>query len=306
MSSCARKTRFLKNNLFLLYYFLFSVLSPIFYHTLYEKMDLSKVGIVSHPKLEAGPVQKVIDLLSDLDLVLDPATKEKVNGGHEEKEINQMRVDVVIALGGDGTVLWTIKQLPENVKVLPINAGRIGYMAEYSLQEVRQAIERLLARDFHIEERRKLEIEDIGCFLNELILYPTRPAKLLEFNVWVSEERIMHLRCDGILVSTPTGSTAYSFSMGNPIIHPSLSAYLLAPIWPLVRDEPTILVPDELEAKIEVLDPSHDVNVILDGQVEETLKPGSKVKVKRCEDLVKFVRFDPNHSLHYLNIRERK
>ncbi|OYT53556.1 MAG: hypothetical protein B6U72_05485 [Candidatus Altiarchaeales archaeon ex4484_2] len=269
-------------------------------------MQISRVGVISNPKLDPGKIKTIVECLDsgDVTLYFDPHTAEKIN--QKPTDADSMDVDVVVLVGGDGTFLWAASKVKPDTLLLPINAGGVGYLSEISLDTAGDGIQKLLRGDFHVEKRMKLSVGERYEILNEAIISTTLPATLLEFNLILDGSETINLKSDGILVSTPTGSTAYSFSLGNPIIHPHTKAYIVSPISPLRRDRAAIVVPSTTVLTVELVQEEGDANLILDGQCRETLPAGTSMVFRESEHTADFVRFSGDFSHHYVNIWERR
>ncbi|MEA1924738.1 MAG: NAD(+)/NADH kinase [Candidatus Altiarchaeota archaeon] len=269
-------------------------------------MQISRVGVISNPQLDPGKIKTVVDCLSsaDVSLYFDPHTAEKIN--QKPTDAGSMDVDAAVLVGGDGTFLWAASKLKPDTLLLPINAGDVGYLSEISLDTVDEGIKKLLGGDFHVEKRMKLSVGERYEILNEAIISTTLPATLLEFNLILDGSETINLKSDGILVSTPTGSTAYSFSLGNPIIHPHTNAYIVAPISPLRRDQAAMVLPSKTVLTVELVQKGGDANLILDGQCREKLPAGTSLIFRESEHTADFVRFSGAFTHRYVNIWKRR
>ncbi len=269
-------------------------------------MRISRVGVISNPKLDTGKIKNIIGYLDSggVTLCFDPHTAEKIN--QKPTEVDSMRVDVAVLVGGDGTFLWAASKLKPDTLLLPINAGAVGYISEISLDTAGEGIKKLLQGDFHVEKRMKLSVGGRYEILNEAIIYTFLPATLLEFNLILDGSETINMKSDGILVSTPTGSTAYSFSLGNPVIHPHTRAYIVSPISPLRRDQAAIVLPSTSVLEVELVQERGDANLILDGQRREKLSAGTSIVFRESEYTADFVRFSEEFSHRYVNIWGRR
>ncbi len=269
-------------------------------------MQISRVGVISHPKTEPQKVKGIIEKLESekISLYPDPYTAEKTN--QQSVDVKEMDVDAAVILGGDGTTLWSAVNLKPGTLILPINAGEVGYLSEINIDKAAAGIDRLLKGDFSVEKRMKLKANNKYECLNEVIIYPSDPATLMEFNVSLDNKESINYRSDGILVSTPTGSTAYSFSLGNPVMHPDTKAYIISPICPLIRDQAAVVVPDGIKAEIKLLREDKEANLIIDGISVQKLSEGDITLVEVSENTADFIRFNKNFSYHYVNIHERR
>jgi len=269
-------------------------------------MRISRVGIISNPQLDPEKIKTVVECLDsgNVSIYFDPHTAEKIN--QKPTDACNMDVDAAVLVGGDGTFLWAASKLKPDTLLLPINAGDVGYLSEITLDKACDGIKKMLEGGFHIEKRMRLSVGGRYEILNEAIISTTLPATLLEFNLILDGSETINLKGDGILVSTPTGSTAYSFSLGNPVIHPNTQAYIVSPISPLRRDQAAIIVPSKTVLTVELVAKEGDANLILDGQCSEKLPAATSLEFRESENTADFVRFNENFSHHYANIWRRR
>ena len=199
--------------------------------------------------------------------------------------------DVVIVVGGDGTILRTIQQMPKPAPVLGINWGEVGFLADLEPQEALEFV-RKLPRGFSVEERMRIVLlKDricLGVALNETLIVTSRPAKMLRFSILVDGIPTEEFRADGLLISTPTGSTAYAMSAGGPIVDPRIQGFLLVPLAPyLLSSRPHLISSDRvLEIRLESTKPA---NLVIDGQQTIDLGIEGLIEVKRAQHPALFV-----------------
>ncbi len=216
----------------------------------------------------------------------------KVLGG---KTIGQMQVDLIVTVGGDGTVLKAAREMPQpDIPILGVNVGRRGYLTEVDPPGFDEALTRWSRGDFQLEKQWKLSVfrgdELLGEGLNEALMTPSVPAKMLSVEATLGGRRLYSARADGVIVSTPTGSTAHSFSAGGPIIESSLSAFVLGFIAPL-QPVHAIVVPSSKTLRVKVDSPSPDANVSIDGKVQGKVKLGESLTFRKSANNTLFVRF---------------
>ena len=212
------------------------------------------------------------------------------------KPLRQMDIELLITLGGDGTVLKAAKELRRpKTPILAVNMGRRGYLTEVEPSEFEEKFTRWQKGDYQLEEQWKLSVfhQDrlVGEALNEALLLPTFPAKMLNLHLLLGGKSVFQARADGIIVSTPTGSTAHSFSAGGPVLETSMdsvSLTLMAPLQP-VR---SIVVPVKAAPSLRVAEPGPSANLVIDGRLEKEVKIGHSLSFKRSVNSTFFVRFD--------------
>lgn len=265
-------------------------------------MKPSKIGIISHPRIDSCLVSEVADCLKEagLRLFFDPVSAKKV--GRKKTEVNKMLVDVAFVFGGDGTILWVVSRICGNPLILGVNTGKVGYLAEITPNEVKKKIKNIIDGRFWVDERTKLLVDNKFSVLNEVLVISKDPATLLDFRVSLDGVEVAHFRADGVMVSTPTGSTGYSLSAGGPILHPSVSAYIITPLNPFLRAQMPLVVPDDSVTEIELLREDREASLILDGQSAGVIKPTKSVVVCKSNEKVRFIRFSADFKQKQLNV----
>lgn len=209
----------------------------------------------------------------------------------EGYSITEGDADAVIVIGGDGTILRTIQQMERPIPVIGINWGEVGFLADLEPSEALEFIKKMPC-GFSVEERMRISLSNNNsCFgnaLNEALIVTTRPAKMLKFSVIVDGVTTEQFRADGLLISTPTGSTAYAMSAGGPIVDPRIQGFLLVPLAPyLLSSRPHLISSDRnLEIKMES---SKSANLVIDGQKTIELGTLMTINVKRSEHPALFV-----------------
>ena len=199
--------------------------------------------------------------------------------------IADAQADAVIVIGGDGTILRTIQQMERPIPVIGINWGEVGFLADLEPFEALEFIKKMPG-GFSVEKRMRISLSnDTTCWgnaLNEALIVTTRPAKMLKFSVIVDGVTTEQFRADGLLISTPTGSTAYAMSAGGPIVDPRIQGFLLVPLAPyLLSSRPHLISSDRnLEVKLESSKPA---NLVIDGQKTIELGTLMTITVKRSE-----------------------
>jgi NAD+ kinase len=208
-------------------------------------------------------------------------------------------IDVLITLGGDGTMLRGARFLSgRQVPILGINTGRVGFLTCCSVNELTESLERMTANEHRIEPRMALETytqhgagQPPFRALNDVVLHKGGFARVVRLSVSVNEEIIAQYAADGIVVSTPTGSTAYNLSAGGPVVVPTVESMILTPISAhSLAVRPVVLPPTAL-IRVEAFDGPEELMVTIDGQVGATVPPHDTLVVRRAEAPVLIVRF---------------
>jgi len=216
----------------------------------------------------------------------------KIAGG---KPLRRMEVELLVTLGGDGTVLKAAKEmLKPKTPILAVNMGRRGYLTEVEPSEFEAAFTKWEKGDYELEQQWKLSVllqnRLLGEALNEALLLPTIPAKMLNLNLTLRGKQVFQARADGIIVSTPTGSTAHSFSAGGPVLETSmdsLSLTLIAPLQPVK----SIVVPVKAGVQLRVVEPGPSANLVIDGRLERQIGIGQSLSFRKSGNSTFFVRF---------------
>ena len=239
-------------------------------------------------------------------------------GGLSRNEV-AARSQLLVVLGGDGTLLSAARaSLPaengrEQTRSLPlfaVNLGGLGFLTAIKIDELYVQLERALHGDFRIAQRRMLHVERWRadrCLsshhaLNDVVLTKAEIARMIDLEVHVDHHFVCVYKADGLIVSTPTGSTAYSLSAGGPIMFPSVCATAITPICPHTLTNRPVIVPDESEIQVIALHESATYMTI-DGQVGEVLEPGDRVICRRSEHCISLVR--PPDMMFFDVLREK-
>jgi len=268
---------------------------------------VTKIGLVS--RLDGDDALKVALRLykgmtrKDLKVLPEEQLSQvaKLPGG---VPFSKMDADLIVTVGGDGTVLKTCMGIPKpETPILAVNMGRRGYLTEVDPENAMHAIESYLKGTCKREERTKLSItvegETTVDGLNEAVITSGTPSKMLHFMVSIDKSQLLEFRGDGLIVSTPTGSTAYSLSAGGPIVDNSVEAFVVTFICPLEHLTPLVLSMDN-RIKVELMDPKLKGTLVIDGRLQRELHPQTSVTITRSTHKAVFVRLGPIRSLRGL------
>jgi len=207
------------------------------------------------------------------------------------------QVDAIIVFGGDGTLLYAARLVGANgVPILGINLGSLGFLTEVKLDDVHEAFECLLSGNYQLEERMLLDVQVVRdgnkiahyLALNDAVINKGALARIIELKVSINEQPVLLTRADGLIVSTPTGSTAYSLAAGGPILYPTLEAFIIAPICPHTLTNRPVVVPDRDVLEV-CLQRGTDVMLTIDGQVGMPLLPHDCVHICRAKSTLRLV-----------------
>jgi NAD+ kinase len=209
------------------------------------------------------------------------------------------RADMVVVLGGDGTLISTARIIGErDIPILGVNLGSLGFLTEIALDELYPALEKCLCGDFHVSERIMLQavLERDGreiashLVLNDVVINKGALARIVDLKTTVNSLDLTTFKADGLIISTPTGSTGYSLSAGGPIINPTMNCIVITPICPHTLTNRPIVIDDGsvVAIKVNSLD-DKDIYLTLDGQVGLELRSGDRIQVAKAEHTAKLV-----------------
>jgi NAD+ kinase len=267
---------------------------------------VTRVGLVAKP--DAAQAQSVILRLVEffgrrgLSVVLEKETAGLVPAASvasARKSDLPGQVDLLIVLGGDGTLLSMARAVGDlGVPILGVNLGGLGFLTATTLDEMLPALERLLAGGMEIEERMMLSAalrrggQVLGEYiaLNDVVITKSAMSRIIDLSVSVGGRHAISYRADGLIISTPTGSTAYNLSAGGPILFPTMDAVVLTPIAPHTLSNRPIAVPGAQRIEVALL-VEQDVMLTMDGQVGVPLRERDVVEVQKASAPIRLVRF---------------
>ncbi|WP_231969295.1 NAD kinase [Polynucleobacter necessarius] len=283
-----------------------------------SKKAFSRVALVG--KYQAAGIEKRLNDLSKLlrglgcEVFLEAATAQHL--GLQEFSIKTAddfagAIDLVVVLGGDGTILGIGRQLAGNdVPLVGINMGRLGYMTDIPIQSVQVILPKILAGEYEADTRTLLDAVVIrngveinhALALNDVVVNRSGISGMVELAVHVNGSFMYNQRSDGLIVSTPTGSTAYALSAGGPILHPRVAGILLAPIAPHSLSNRPIVLPEDSLTIIEVVD-GREVIINFDMQSQTDLQTGDRIEVRQSQKTITLLH--PRSHSDYKTLREK-
>jgi NAD+ kinase len=263
-----------------------------------------RVGIVgpSH----ADGLDAALDVLQrdlarrDVDVLAEPRLLDRLPGAHE---LEPDEIDLLVTLGGDGTLLRGARLVAaRRIPVLGVNLGYLGFLTSISPAELADALPRVFQGDYWLDERFTLDARVVSgdgspgptfMALNDAVLHKGGFARVIRLAVYVGPEHqeVATYTADGIILSTPTGSTAYSLSAQGPVVHPAVDCILATPICPHTLVLRPLVLPATVEISVEVLSPSEELILTVDGQDGAGLHPADRLVVRRGSATVPLVRF---------------
>ncbi len=251
-------------------------------------------------------MQRLVPLLKDngFTLTLESLTAEALGETHDlpVTELNNLDTscDCLIVIGGDGIFLQAANQLiAKGIPLVGVNRGRLGFLTDIHPDEIHTKLLDVLTGHYRKETRLMLQsqradkgqTDALGFALNEFVLYSGAQAQMIEFEVYVDEQFVCHQRADGIILSTPTGSTAYSLSAGGPILRPGLDAIVLVPMFPHTLSLRPLVLPSSSQIEVKLRhDNAHEARISADGSDKGEIAPGQSLIVNKHPN--------PLHILH--------
>jgi NAD+ kinase len=284
---------------------------------------IRRVGVVAKPGLEriGAEVRDIVEWLSrrGVEAIIDARTAQQSGlerPGAPSREALPPLVDLILVLGGDGTLLGMADRVAQaglDTPILGVNYGTLGFLTEITLPDLYRALERTLDGTHDVDVRLMLDVRVIHhghlqsqhVALNDVTVSGGSLSRIVEFRVSVDDEFVARFNADGVIVSTPTGSTAYNLSAGGPIVHPAVEALVLNPIAPHTLAHRPIVIPVSSRVAIHPILKRDDdeAYATYDGQRGEQLAPGDIVAIARSERSMRLVRAFPRS--YYDVLREK-
>ncbi|MCK5825780.1 MAG: NAD(+)/NADH kinase [Desulfuromusa sp.] len=264
---------------------------------------LKKVGIyakTNHPDVEQIAATICARFkLEQIEVLLEDSLAEQIGqvNGHAGEEIPEL-VDLIIVLGGDGTLISVARLIGgRSVPIVGVNLGRLGFLTEVTRDELPEMLERLISGNYQVSDRMMLDAsiyrndQVVGQFtvLNDIVINKGALARIIDMETSVDGRHLTSYKADGLIISTPTGSTGYNLAAGGPIIYPDINSLLITPICPHMLTNRPIMVWSRSVIEIKVNFEDDVVFFTADGQVGRKLLPGDRVEVRRSEARTRLV-----------------
>lgn len=266
------------------------------------------IGITARSDIE-GLEQSILDLIAILQkskatILIDCKRCILPSLAPFGRYTKMQELDLLIVLGGDGTILRTIREMDDfSVPILSINRGTIGFLTEMNMKDAEAMLQEFLSGKGKTEERSLLQVQAkrgtetlwSGRVLNEAVIAQGAISRLIDLKTEVNGDPLAVFHADGVIIATPTGSTAYSLAAGGPIVHPQLKATIVTPINPHSFSQKPLVLPAENDVRITIMTKPNrfddvQVSLTLDGQTYVTLKGGDIVHAQIAKETVKFLR----------------
>jgi NAD+ kinase len=269
-----------------------------------DTAPIRTIGIISRPRREnlTAVVPGLLAWLAErgVKAEYDAETADALNDRSRMRTRAQLAAesDLLLVLGGDGTLLAAAREAaPRGVPILPINLGSLGFLTSFTVDELYPALTATLAQHLPASERILLRVELVRGgqviaeqrVLNEAVVNKSALARMIDVELHIEDEFICRYRADGLIVATPTGSTAYSLSAGGPIVHPSVESLLITPICPHMLSDRPLVVRDFAHIRISLGQHADSVFLTLDGQKGIPMNAGDFVRIERAAERLKLI-----------------
>lgn len=266
-------------------------------------MLIKKVGIIANITKEKSAAYTATlrewMLARGLEVYLEEGIAAKIGAlpGVDRMKLGSL-VDLLVVFGGDGTILRTARLVMDrDVPLVGINLGTFGYLTEVNLSEMFSAMEVILSGEVQIEKRMMLDVEmrgseesfREGTVLNDAVISRGNLSRIVELETSVDGRYLTTFKSDGLIISTPTGSTAYSLAAGGPIVFPELNSIIINPICPHTLTNRPIILHDNAEITVTLWTPEQGATLTLDGQVSFTIKSGDCVTIRKSQHVTTLV-----------------
>jgi len=271
-----------------------------------KNLSITKIGIVSLPdNKKAGSIIKKILVWSqknNLEIVMEKETAKIFSPQDSGGSISEIAdyVDIILLLGGDGTLLRTAQSIKSshNIPILGINLGSLGFLTEVTVEEMFPTLDYILKNGFSLDERMTLEasVYENGkkilqnSALNDIVIDKGNRNILIKLCAYVDDIWVNTFLCDGMIIATPTGSTAYSLSAGGSIVYPELHCILMTPICPHILTNRPIIIPDSAHIELSIQSKGENAFLSIDGQLKTQLSATNRVIITKSEKVIKLIR----------------
>jgi len=263
-----------------------------------------RIGILSRPRREqlSVVVPPLLQWLESrgIQTVLDEETAAALPSGSKGRARPAVAdaSQLLLVLGGDGTMLAAARlAAPRRIPILPINMGSLGFLTSFTLDELYPALEETLAGNSSVSQRVMLQTELVRAgsvlesqgALNDVVIHKGALARMIQLELSINSDFVCRYRADGLIVSSPTGSTAYSLSAGGPIVHPAVEAFVITPICPHMLTDRPLVVRDYCCLEVKLNGDAESVYLTLDGQRGIPLEPTDILRVQRAKDQLQLI-----------------
>src|SRR5271155_3226586 len=270
-----------------------------------QPAHFNKIGMIARPRKSnlATMVPPLLEWLAQrgITTLYDEETAASLPAGSTPGRTREQVAagsQLLLVLGGDGTLLAAARVAAMNgIPILPINMGSLGFLTSFTIEELYPALEETLAGRSSVSERVMLHVELLRAgrviehqhVLNEAVINKGALARMIELELRIDKEFVCRYRADGLIVATPTGSTAYSLSAGGPIVHPAVESFIITPICPHTLSDRPVVVRDSSSIELRLLANTESVFLTLDGQKGIVLQATDFVRIVRAQEILRLI-----------------
>jgi NAD+ kinase len=271
---------------------------------MYSGQTIQSIGIISRPRgsnlaVVVPPLLKWLRTRG-VQTHIDEETAKSLQDGSKGESLQRVAdaAQLLLVLGGDGTILAAARLAsPRGIPILPINMGSLGFLSSFTMEELHPALDDTLEGRFSLSERVMIGVEleregvliDDQRVLNEAVINKGALARMIQLELTIDDDFVCRYRADGLIVASPTGSTAYSLSAGGPIVHPAVESLVITPICAHTLSDRPLVVRDSSSIEIKLLGNTESVFLTLDGQRGIPLQPTDLVRVSRAKETLKLI-----------------
>jgi len=256
--------------------------------------------------------KKIRETITELEPLFRKKSHLSVIDISDENELKNVSADLVFVFGGDGTILSASRKLNDKqIPLIGVHLGKFGFLAELTLQDINDSLERICAGEYVVSQRmlltckviRSKQVINETVGLNDAVISRTSLSRLISIKLYVNEKIVTTYSCDGLIVSTPAGTTAHSLSAGGPIVTPDMEAFAITPICPHTLSNRPLVVSGSSKIEMEQISESKGVGLTVDGQVYFEVKAGDRVVIEKAEKKLQLI--DTQTRTFYDVLREK-
>lgn len=242
--------------------------------------------------------KKIRETITELEPLFRERSDLSIIDISDEDEIKKVSADFAFVFGGDGTILSASRKLNEKqIPLIGVHLGKFGFLADLTLREIRDSLEKIFSGEYVISQRmlltckviRSKQVINETLGLNDAVVSRTSLSRLISIKLYVNEKIVNTYSSDGLIVSTPAGSTAHSLSAGGPIVTPDMEAFIITPICPHTLSNRPLVVSGESKIEMEQISESRGVGLTVDGQVYFDVKVGDRVVIEKAEKKLQLI-----------------
>jgi NAD+ kinase len=261
------------------------------------KLKFKKAAVVVKSHKDVIPyLNKTIQVLDRLgvDIILEDLAADMIGRKSQVSRENIAdKADIIVLIGGDGTLLSVAKQaVKREIPIAGFNLGTLGFLTELSKDAMEETLVEIFQREMKVSERKMLEIHFKGekyCALNDVVASKGYIARVIKLKLIINRSDVAEIRADGLIISTPTGSTAYSLSAGGPIVAPEVDGIVITPLCPHSLTFRPFVIPDNSQIRVELISESEKVHITMDGQSVVPISQGDFFDVCICKRRLKLI-----------------